>query len=113
MRAGVAAYDDPKLLDVPAVEHNLADLAGILTNRWLGGFRPEHCVRASPRADVAEIGELLSSAAEEAEDLLLFYFSGHGMLGRCAGSCFYAWPEPGTTGWPSPRYRSTPSVTPA
>lgn len=78
---GTSAYDDSALPDVPEVANNLADLAAVLTHPDLGGFSPEHCVVASARASVAEVGDLLVSAAEQADDLLLFYFSGHGVLG--------------------------------
>lgn len=67
--------------DVPEVAANLTDLATVLTDPALGGFRPEHCVTVPPRASGRAVGRALSAAAKEAEDLLLFYFAGHGLIG--------------------------------
>ncbi|WP_412543933.1 ribosomal protein L7/L12 [Longispora sp. K20-0274] len=78
---GTPAYDDPELPDVPAVTNNLSDLAAVLTDPRLGGFSPAHCAVTPPGADVSRVGDLLVRAATEAEDLLLIYYSGHGMLG--------------------------------
>jgi hypothetical protein len=63
------------------VANNVTDLAAALTDPQIGGFSAAHCVVAPPRAGVAEVGDLLVQAASEAEDLLLFYYSGHGLLG--------------------------------
>ena len=79
---GTSAYDgvDPMLPDVPVVANNIVDLAAVLTDPYLGGFDAAHCVVAPPGAGVAEVGDLLVQAAGEAEDLLLFYYCGHGLL---------------------------------
>lgn len=81
MLVGAPAYEDPLLPDVPQVARNLADLAAVLTDSFLGGFPAEHCVVAAPDASVEQIGDLIERAALEAEDLLLFYFAGHGLIG--------------------------------
>lgn len=78
---GTPAYDDPALPDVPLVANNVSGVAEVLTDPDLGGFSAAHCMVAPARADVAQIGDLLHEAADEAEDLLLFYYSGHGLLG--------------------------------
>jgi hypothetical protein len=77
---GVPDYADPALIDVPQVRRNVVDLQAVLTDPRLGGFAPRHCQVAPWRASVAEVGRLLRTAADEAEDLLLFYYSGHGLL---------------------------------
>jgi hypothetical protein len=77
---GVPAYEDPELTDIPEVAANAIDFAGVLTDARLGAFDSAHCVVAPWRASVAEVGDLLIEAATEAEDLLLFYYSGHGVL---------------------------------
>ncbi|GAB2700910.1 caspase family protein [Kitasatospora kifunensis] len=78
---GTPAYLDPGLPDVPVIDNNAVDLAMVLTDPALGGFLPEHCAVAPRWAGVEQVGDLLMQAAEEAEDLLLFYYSGHGLLG--------------------------------
>ncbi|MFF7634617.1 caspase domain-containing protein [Kitasatospora sp. NPDC008050] len=78
---GTPAYLDPGLPDVPVIDNNAIDLAVVLTDPALGGFLPEHCAVAPPGVGVEQVGDLLMRAAEEAEDLLLFYYSGHGLLG--------------------------------
>jgi len=77
---GTPAYHDPELADVAAAAANVNDLAAVLTDPRLGGFDPAHCARAPWDAGIAQVGALLVKAAEEAEDLLLFYYSGHGLL---------------------------------
>jgi hypothetical protein len=77
---GVPEYADAELPDVPQVTRNVADLAAVLVDPALGGFEPQHCQVAPPRATVADVGKLLRAAGAEAEDLLLFYYGGHGLL---------------------------------
>jgi Caspase domain len=74
---GTPAYVDKDLPDVPVVANNVADLAAVLTDPDLGGFDPAHCVIVPADADEEKVGDLLMQAAAEAEDLLLFYYSGH------------------------------------
>ncbi|MFE7529827.1 pYEATS domain-containing protein [Kitasatospora sp. NPDC057542] len=77
---GTPAYDDPRLADIPVVANNIASLHQVLTDPQLGGFDPDDCWSALDTVSVAEAGDLLTRAAAEAEDLLLFYYSGHGLL---------------------------------
>ncbi|MCX4411509.1 caspase family protein [Streptomyces sp. NBC_01764] len=78
---GPAYYDDLRLPDVPVIANNISDLAQVLTDERLGGFSPFHCISVPSAAGVAQVGDVLVRAADEAEDLLLFYYSGHGLLG--------------------------------
>jgi Caspase domain len=78
---GTPAYEDPGLPDVPVVAANVRDLNAVFTDPGLGGFDAEHCVTVPAGAGVAHVGKALTQAAAEAEDLLLFYYSGHGLLG--------------------------------
>ncbi|MEV0746622.1 caspase family protein, partial [Streptomyces sp. NPDC050273] len=77
---GADYYEDPKLENVREVAHNISDLVQVLTDEKLGGFSPFHCIPVSSAAGVAQVGDVLVRAADEAEDLLLFYYSGHGLL---------------------------------
>ena len=79
---GTPEYAHAELTDIPQVRANLADLARVLAAPRLGGLPAAHVVVAPEQAGVPEIGGLLGRAAAAAEDLLLFYFAGHGLLDR-------------------------------
>ncbi|MFE9636114.1 caspase domain-containing protein [Streptomyces sp. NPDC006463] len=79
---GTPRYRDERLADTPVVANNVTDLARALTDPTLGGFAQEHCRTVSEDADLVQIGEVLTSAAEQASDLLLVYYSGHGLIDR-------------------------------
>lgn len=79
---GTPEYAHAELTDIPQIRANLADLARVLAAPRLGGLPAAHVVVAPEQAGVPEIGGLLGRAAAAAEDLLLFYFAGHGLLDR-------------------------------
>ncbi|MFI5530518.1 hypothetical protein ACIA8O_18450 [Kitasatospora sp. NPDC051853] len=79
---GTPSYQDERLPELAVVGAGVADLARVLTDPELGGFPAEHCRTVPPDADLARVGEELTAAAEEAEDLLLVYFCGHGLIDR-------------------------------
>lgn len=79
---GVPHYQDPELPDVPVIARNIADMADVFTDGEIGGLPPAHCVSVSRHADQAEVGDVLTRAADDAQDLLLFYYSGHGLLSQ-------------------------------
>src|SRR5262245_32023669 len=85
---GTPAYDNPGLPDVPEIMHNVMDFHTVLTDPQRGGFHASHCRVAPWRATGAQIGDLLIEAAGQAEDLLLFYYSGHGLLGPRRGELY-------------------------
>jgi len=76
---GTAHYDDPDLGDIPAVAANVADLAAVLNDPGLGGFRPETVLTTvDPRYD--RFGKRIAQWCRDAEDVLVVYFSGHGLI---------------------------------
>ncbi|WP_051831037.1 caspase family protein [Streptomyces violens] len=85
---GVDSFQDEGLPPLRAVRNNLSDLRNALTHTGHGLFTPqdaeaEHCKVLGldePPVDQAAVGRALSRAAEEATDLLLVYYSGHGVL---------------------------------
>lgn len=83
---GTARYRDPELLDVPQIDANVDGLRQVFLDPDIGRFAEEHCRTVAEGASVADVGDLLEEAAEQAEDLLLLYYSGHGVL-RPSGSC--------------------------
>src|SRR5215469_17964994 len=78
---GVPSYADEALEDFEVIERNVADLLTAFTDPTIGGLDRLHCAHAEPGASIADIGMRLGRAAEEAEDLLLFYYCGHGLIG--------------------------------
>ncbi|MFF2060965.1 caspase family protein [Streptomyces sp. NPDC058200] len=78
---GSSAYTDPDLPDLPAVRNNIASLAQVLQGPWGTALAPDHCVQEPDQADLAVIGARVVTAAAQAEDLLLVYYAGHGLVG--------------------------------
>ncbi|MEV0600248.1 caspase family protein [Streptomyces sp. NPDC050315] len=86
---GADTYHSAELPPIPAVRNNLTDLRNALTHSGHGLFAGQdadagHCtvlgLDDGPPVDQAAIGQALSRAAHEATDLLLVYYSGHGLL---------------------------------
>ena len=79
---GVSVYRDPRLPDLPAVAHNLTDLQKLLVAPGPGGLRPKVChVESRPRVP-HQIGVTLDEIAKHAQDTLIVYYAGHGLLDR-------------------------------
>ncbi|GAA3229244.1 caspase family protein [Actinocorallia longicatena] len=77
---GTATYRH--LPGIPEAHANLAALADVLTSRKLCGFKQEHIRVIADPADTARIGAALHELGTRAEDLLLIYYVGHGLLDR-------------------------------
>ena len=77
---GAAGYDH--LPGLPAVANNLTALAAALSSPDLGGIAAENVGTAMDPRDVRDLYERIAARAAEAEDTLLVYFAGHGLLGR-------------------------------
>ncbi|MFV2177646.1 caspase domain-containing protein [Actinomadura sp. LOL_016] len=79
---GVPDYQSPDLPAIPAVRHNLSALKKALSGER-GLLLPSHCRVLGGNGDAIDqglIGRELSLARREAEDLLLVYYAGHGLL---------------------------------
>ncbi|MFE5402855.1 caspase domain-containing protein [Streptomyces sp. NPDC056580] len=77
---GCSDFTDIDLPAIPAVGANLAGLRSALTDQTHGILPPEHCRVLADPADHRSVGAALAQAAREAEDLLLVYYAGHGLL---------------------------------
>lgn len=78
---GTATYEaDASLPALPSVRNNLTDLVSTLNQSAHSWFRPEHCTVVTDPATAAEVGDHLARTASQAEDLLLVYYAGHGLL---------------------------------
>ncbi|MGO4617112.1 caspase family protein [Nocardia sp. 2YAB30] len=77
---GTSQYEDNHLPNLPAVRHNIEDLKTVLTGSAGAAFPEKNCASAVDVADPGSIWPLLQGAADVAEDLLLVYYAGHGVL---------------------------------
>jgi caspase domain-containing protein/tetratricopeptide repeat protein len=78
---GTSEYRDENLPDLLQVGIGVKDLATILCDPVDGIVSPPHCEVIADEENLPLIGRKLRAAAREAEDLLLVYFSGHGLVG--------------------------------
>ena len=80
MLIGSAQYDHENFWEIKQIPNNLSALRDLLTSPQRGGFKPEHCHLLSNPSDVPLLDEHLSDISREARDVLLVYFSGHGLV---------------------------------
>jgi hypothetical protein len=80
---GASRYTaDPELSPLPAVRNNLDALQTVLTDHRYCGFPRDRCTVITDPDDSQAIGRALAEAGEAAEDLLLVYYAGHGLIDR-------------------------------
>lgn len=77
---GSSRFAHTDLTDLPAVRNNLTDLATILTDPAGTRLPATRCTVLADPPGVAEAGARLQDSAEQAEDMLLWYYAGHGVL---------------------------------
>lgn len=100
---GTSEYEDEKLSDLPAVGRSVDDLATALTDPFYGLVPKEHCTVLTNEGDIRLIGRGLRLAARQAEDLLLVYYAGHGLVGGRRHDLYLALPE---SEWVEPEFNS-------
>lgn len=76
---GTSRYPS-ELENLPAVEQNLKDLRRVLTDRRLGGLRPDHCNVILNPGDQRTVAGALDQLGQRATDTLIIYYAGHGLL---------------------------------
>lgn len=76
---GTSSYEDENLPDLPAVARSIEDLKAALTDPVYGLVPENHCDVLADEGDIRLIGRRLRQAANQAEDLLLVYYAGHGL----------------------------------
>jgi hypothetical protein len=80
---GSSRFDhSPGLADLPSVVDNVTALRSVFTDPLLCGVPDEHCPVLLDAATPAELDAWLETVAGEAEDLLLVYYAGHGVVGE-------------------------------
>ncbi|MFB8277232.1 caspase, EACC1-associated type [Nocardia colli] len=82
MLIGVSRYAHPDIFDIPAAATNIADLEQLLTDPNGGGFAVENCIVVREPSNASQVGNALMQATHQATDVLLVYYTGHGLLDR-------------------------------
>ena len=100
---GTGRYGDDKLPDLPVVRRTISDLAAVLTDPVYGVVPENHCTVLEDQGDIRLIGRHLRSAASQAEDLLLVYFVGHGLVGARRHELYLGLPD---SKWAEPEFNS-------
>ncbi|MFH9726978.1 tetratricopeptide repeat protein [Streptomyces sp. NPDC017254] len=68
--------------DLQGVRHNAPALNDLLVAEDVGGLDPAHCVTVPPDSTAVDFLDAVQDAADQARDLLLVYYAGHGHFGR-------------------------------
>lgn len=100
---GTSRYADDALPDLPVAGRSITDLAEVLTDPAHGLVPQMHCAVLADEADIRRIGHHLRSAARQAEDLLLVYYIGHGLVGGKRHDLYLALPD---SEWAEPEFSS-------
>ncbi|MET9485859.1 caspase family protein [Nocardia sp. NPDC006630] len=74
------AYTSDGLPNLPAVYHNIEDLVDVVTGADGMALPTENCVSVIDAASPSAVMSAMLAAAQKAEDLLLVYYAGHGVL---------------------------------
>ncbi|WP_405362105.1 tetratricopeptide repeat protein [Kitasatospora sp. NBC_00085] len=90
---GAGSYSDPKLPDLAAVRRTINDLADLFTDPFHGLVPAGHCTVLLDDGDLRSIGQRLHTAVQEAEDLLLVYYAGHGLVAGRRHDLYLALPD--------------------
>jgi len=88
---GVSQYADPEFPDIPAARNNVADFARTLTAPG-GAFTAENCTVLTDPTQSTLVGKAIATAAREADEVLLVYYTGHGVVDR-RGRLYLALPD--------------------
>jgi Protein kinase domain/Caspase domain len=100
---GTSKYADDKLPDLPVVSRTVGDLAAALTDPEYGVIPEENCAVLVDEGDIRLLGRQLRSAARQAEDLLLVFYAGHGLVGGRRHDLYLGLPD---SEWAEPEFNS-------
>lgn len=97
---GTSKYHDREHLpDLPQVGQSVADMAAFLTDPADGIVPADNCAVITDEEDIRLIGRMLRMAAGQAQELLLVYFTGHGLVGGRRHDLYLGLPD---SEWASP-----------
>ena len=77
---GTGTYTDSGLNDLPGAVRNLDGMRDILLDTELSGFLGTHVIAVPDPAEADQVMAAVSIAGEQATDVLLVYYAGHGLL---------------------------------
>ncbi|MEU9302034.1 caspase family protein [Streptomyces sp. NPDC048269] len=77
---GIDAFEHDRLPDLPAVPNNVLRFGSVLSDPAIVGFPAERVAVVDADARPADAMATLEQSAKGAEGVLLFYYSGHGVL---------------------------------
>lgn len=100
---GSSHYTDGKLNDLPTVRKNIDDLEKFFTDPTHGLVPEKYCLTLTDEGDMRSLGRQLRSATTQAEDLLLVYYAGHGLIGGKRHELYLALPD---SEWDAPEFNS-------
>lgn len=100
---GASRYSDKMLPDLPVVGKTVSDLATALSDPAHGMVPESNCTILVDEGDLRMLGRKLKVAAREAEDLLLVFYTGHGLIGGKRHELYLALPE---SEWADPEFNS-------
>ncbi|MER6778955.1 MULTISPECIES: caspase family protein [unclassified Streptomyces] len=83
---GAAAYASGDLAPIPHSRRNVRALAKVLTQEAAAGLTPWDVRTVDDPRQHEDIMRPVSAAADEAEDALLVYYSGHGLIAAADGA---------------------------
>ncbi|MFE9599894.1 caspase family protein, partial [Streptomyces hokutonensis] len=76
---GVSEFRE--LPPLKGIAHNVPTLRELLTTDGVGGLAKDECIVLAEDSTCLDVLDALQKAAQEATDLLLFYYAGHGHFG--------------------------------
>jgi hypothetical protein len=100
---GTSTYDDENLPDLPQVAVGVSDLASLLSSTADGVVPEANCEVIVNEGNLSVIGRKLRTAARQAEDLLLVYYAGHGLVAGKRHDLYLGLPE---SEWAEPEFNS-------
>lgn len=82
--------DPENLSPLPAVENNVKDFGKLLQNKKVIGIPRQYTLVLLNEETPSHVGEELVRTAREAEDTLIVYYAGHGLLGQSSLQLYLA-----------------------
>ncbi|HTJ72956.1 MAG TPA: tetratricopeptide repeat protein [Actinospica sp.] len=77
---GTSQYSDERIPPLPEVAATVQALQAMLTDEDYGIIPAKNCAVLEDEGDLRRVGSVLRTAARDAQDLLLIYFAGHGLV---------------------------------